>query len=197
MKTYLIRQTTFIVTFLLFLFSITYVSAATPAKQIGKTLPIQKPELQKMQHQTSQIPLNQPNMNSVALLVWANEAAVSTYSYNFVTYRKSLQDASDYFTQKGWKAFMNALKESRILDNVISKKLVVSAVATGAPIILTQGIIRKKYTWKVQIPMLVTYQSATQLKKQSLVVTMLISRTQKNIGNRSIGIYQFIATPKK
>lgn len=157
----------------------------------------QKQDPQKTLQQTMQIPLNQPNMKSVALLVWANEAAVSVFSYDFVTYRKSLQDASDYFTPDGWKAFMKSLKESRNLERVKSKKLVVSAVATGAPIILSQGIKGKKYTWTVQIPILVTYQSATELKNQNLVVTILISRTQKNIGKRGVGIVQFIGTPKK
>lgn len=140
------------------------------------------------------VPLDQPNLSSAALLQWANTAAVAVYNYNFINYRQALQEASDYFTPDGWAEFLNALNSSNNLKAVIEKKLIVSAVATGAPVILEQGPLVDRYAWKVQMPMLVTYQSASQFSQQSVVVTMLITRISTLSSARGIGIAQFIVS---
>lgn len=140
------------------------------------------------------VPLDQPNLSDAALLQWANTAAIAAYNYNFINYRQALQDASQYFTPEGWQAFLDALKSSNNLDAVIAKKLIVSAVATGAPVILEQGPLMGKYSWKVQMPMLVTYQSASQFSQQNVTVTMLIARVPTLTSVRGIGIAQFIVS---
>lgn len=139
------------------------------------------------------VPLDQPNISQSALLQWANTAAISAYTYNFVNYRQALQDAQAYFTPDGWSAFMEALTSSNNLTAVIAKKLVVSAVATGAPVILQQGILGGVYAWRVQMPMLVTYQSASQFSRQSIIVTMLVTRVSTLNSPQEIGIAQFVA----
>lgn len=139
------------------------------------------------------IPLDQPNVSQAALLQWANTAAVLAYTYNFVNYRQALQETAAYFTPDGWDAFIQALKNSNNLVAVQAKKLVVSAVATGAPIILQQGLLSGVYSWRVQIPMLVTYQSASQFSRQSITVTMLITRVSTLNSPQGIGIAQFVA----
>lgn len=142
---------------------------------------------------TPLVPLNQPNISQAALLQWANTAAISAYTYNFVNYRQALQAASASFTPDGWSAFMQALENSNNLNAVTAKKLVVSAVATGAPVILQQGVLNGAYAWRVQMPMLVTYQSASQFSRQSILVTMLITRIPTLNSPEGIGIAQFVA----
>lgn len=143
---------------------------------------------------TPMVALNQPNISPSALLQWANTAAIAAYTYNFVNYRQELQAASEFFTPQGWEDFMTALNNSNNLNAVISKKLVVSAVATGAPVVLQEGVLNDVYMWRVQMPMLVTYQSASQFSQQSVVVTMLISRISTLNSARGIGIAQFIVS---
>jgi intracellular multiplication protein IcmL len=142
---------------------------------------------------TPLIPLDQPNMPPSTLLQWANSAAIAAYTYNFVNYRQELQAASEFFTPQGWDQFTSALTASNNLSAVISKKLVVSAVATGAPVILDQGVINGVYTWRVQMPMLVTYQSASQLARQNITVTMVVERISTLNSARGIGISSFVA----
>jgi len=143
---------------------------------------------------TPLVPLDQPNLSTAALLQWANTAAVAVYNYNFINYRQALQEASEYFTPDGWREFLAALDSSNNLKAIIEKKLIVSAVATGAPVILEQGPLMDRYAWKVQMPMLVTYQSASQFSQQSVVVTMLITRVPSLSSARGIGIAQFIVS---
>jgi intracellular multiplication protein IcmL len=143
---------------------------------------------------TPMVSLDQPNISQSALLQWANTAAIAAYTYNFVNFRQELQAASEFFTPDGWKAFLDALNRSNNLSAVTTKKLVVSAVATGAPVILQEGILNGVYAWRVQMPMLVTYQSASQFSQQAVTVTMLINRIPTLNSARGIGIAQFVVS---
>jgi intracellular multiplication protein IcmL len=143
---------------------------------------------------TPMVPLDQPNISRSALVQWANTAAIAAYTYNFVNYRQELQAASEYFTPKAWQDFITELNNSNNLSAVISKKLIVSAVATGAPVVTQEGILDGVYMWRVVMPMLVTYQSASEFSQQPIMVNMLISRIPTLNSARGIGIAQFVVS---
>lgn len=144
---------------------------------------------------TPLFPLNEPNQSDSAILQWANQAAIAAFTYNFVNYRSELQASSGFFTPDGWDQFLTALQESNNLDAVKAKKLIVSAVATRAPIILQKGLLNGSYAWRVQMPLLVTYQSASEFSQQNNVVTMLITRISTLNSPRGVGISQFVVGP--
>lgn len=144
---------------------------------------------------TPLFPLDQPNQSESAVLQWANQAAIAAYSYNWLTYRKELQAASEFFTRSGWRDFLQGLQESNTLEAVTSKKLIVSAVATRAPIVLDKGILNGVYTWRVQMPLLVTFQSGSEFSQQNNMVTMTIVRVSTLNNPRGIGISQFLVAP--
>lgn len=143
------------------------------------------------------IPLNQPNLEDNAVLQWATEAAVASYTFNFVNYRKALQDVRIYFTQSGYQYFLKALKDSNNLDAVQNKKLVVSAAPTGAPTILQKriyddGSVAGVYGWTVQIPMAVSFSSANEEFRQDIVLDMLITRMSTLESPKGIGIASYV-----
>lgn len=141
---------------------------------------------------TPLFPLDKPNQSDSAVLQWANQAAIASYTYNFVNYREELKAASGYFTNSGWDQFKEALNNSGSLQVVRDKKLIVSAVATRAPIILQKGPLGGRYAWRVQMPLKVTYQSASTFRQIDSVVTLLITRVSTLNSVRGIGISQFI-----
>lgn len=140
-------------------------------------------------------PLSAPIVSPSALLEWATRAAVAAYTYNFVDYRKQLETASHFFTPNGWSNFEDELKKSRNLQTVIASKLVATAVATGAPVIEDRMVLFGKYTWKVSIPVLVKYDSASTNYTQPLIVKMIIQRVPVLNNERGIAISQFVASP--
>lgn len=144
---------------------------------------------------TPLFPLNEPNQSDSAVLQWANQAAIAAFTYNFVNYRDELQASSGFFTPQGWDQFLSALQQSNNLDAVKAKKLIVSAVATRAPVILQKGVLSGRYSWRVQMPILVTYQSASEFTQQNNVVTLLITRISTLNSPRGIGISQFVVGP--
>ncbi len=142
-------------------------------------------------------PLNQPVVAPSELLQWSAQAAVAAYTYNFVNYRQDLQRASEYFTPEGWNQFQQGLKDTRNLETVVAKKFVVTATPTGAPEIKDQGILNGRYAWRIQIPLLVTYEGATGERiQQPVIVTMMVTRVSTLDTPKGIAIAQFVASER-
>ncbi|MBI2790819.1 MAG: type IVB secretion system apparatus protein IcmL/DotI [Gammaproteobacteria bacterium] len=134
-------------------------------------------------------PLNQPNLTTSSLLDWVVEAGTTAYNFNFGNYDRALKDIKIYFTDAGYQNFLNALTAARTIDTVRTKQLVVAAIATDKPVILKEGPTTDGiYAWEVQLPMLVTYQSASDTRKQNIVLTMLIARRSTLESPKGIGI---------
>ena len=145
---------------------------------------------------TELFPLDKPNQSDSAIAQWANQAAIASFTYNFVNYRDELQASSQFFTPEGWDQFLSALQSSNNLEAVKTKKLIVSAVATRAPVILQKGVVYGgNFSWRVQMPILVTYQSASEFTQSNIIVTMLITRVSPLNYPRGIGISQYLAGP--
>ena len=135
--------------------------------------------------------IDQPVVSSAELFQWATISAITLNTYNFVNWRQVFQEASANFTPEGWKEFLNAFLISKTLDTVIERKLSVSAVAINAPVIKQKGMLNGVYKWKVQLPLLLTYESASKTTFQPVLVTMLITRTASADIFRGIAIEAF------
>lgn len=141
--------------------------------------------------------LSQPVVSPSELLQWSAQAAVAAYTYNFVNYRQELQRTSEFFTPEGWNQFQQGLKDTRNLETVVAKKLVVSATPTGAPEIKDQGILNGRYAWRIQIPLLVTYEGAAGERiQQPVLVTMVVTRVSTLDTPKGIAIAQFVASER-
>lgn len=144
------------------------------------------------------LPLDEPNLTTASVLQWVNIAVISVFTYDFVNYRQQLQAASQFFTPDGWQDFLGAIKSTQTLNDVIAKKLVVSAVATGAPVVLQEGNLQlgfeKRYAWRIRMPMLITYQNAAQVTQQNVVATILVVRVSTLDTPKGIGIAQLVVS---
>jgi intracellular multiplication protein IcmL len=139
------------------------------------------------------IPLDIPYVSQELLLSFADQAAVTAYSFDFLNYQQQLQQAKKYFTDVGFTNFMNALQASGNLKVIQDKHLVVKAVVTDVPVILKEGVLpgTNQYAWQVQIPMLVQYISASEKIQQPIVATILIVRVSTLETRQGIAIASF------
>jgi intracellular multiplication protein IcmL len=144
---------------------------------------------------TKLYPLSAPNLSDAAVLQWATRASLAAFSYNFVNFRSELQAASGFFTPSGWTQFLNALTESNNLEAVKSKKLVVSAVARRTPVIITKGIVNGNYSWVIEVPLLITYQSGSDYSQTRDTVSLTVQRVSTLNSPQGIGISQFVVIP--
>lgn len=139
------------------------------------------------------IALNEPNMNDAALVSWAARAASDVMTFGFHDYQRRLQEASSYFTRRGWQSFTEALERSRLMEGVTKAQRVVTAAPKSAPVIIQQGLVDGVYRWIVELPLIVTYQSGTAQQSDTVNVQLVIVRVSTLDSPSGVGIQQWIA----
>ena len=138
-------------------------------------------------------PLDDPVYSTADILSWSTNVAITAYTYDYINFRGDLQNVASSFTSDGWGMFLNALKNSRMLDTVMAQKLVMTASPTGAPVIQQQGIVNGRYSWKISIPMLVKLNGATMIS-QPVQVYMMLQRVALANNPKGIAINSFIVS---
>lgn len=126
---------------------------------------------------------------------WAEQAVLTIYSLDYVTWRQSLQSVEGYFTTRGYEDFLKALKASTNLEAIKNKRQIVSATITGISKITRAGQINanEPYSWDIQMPVTITYQNSTgETIKQNGTVLMLVERTSLLRYKDGIAIEQLV-----
>lgn len=137
------------------------------------------------------IPNEQPNLLPDTILRWASKAATVAYTFDFVNYNSQTAAVRPYFTEDGWQDYLNSVNS--LIKTIVQNQLFVNGVVAGAPVISNQGNIPGRgYVWRVQIPFLVTYQSANTTSKQRYFVIISIVKVPTNVNKQGIGIDQFV-----
>jgi len=145
------------------------------------------PNGQKMQL----VAFDEPNYLPNTLLTWASKAAVAAYTFDFVNYNKQIALARPYFTASGWGDYQGSVQG--LIADITKKQLFVNGVVSGSPVISNQGPLPGKgYVWRIQMPFLVTYQSAEAISKQNFLVIMTIVKVPTAVDPTGIGIDQFV-----
>lgn len=142
------------------------------------------------------VALSEPNLSTPALMSWVAQASTEVMTFGFNDYRRRLQEASRNFTRRGWESFTEALQRSRIIEMVEQNQQVVTAAPQGAPVVEQEGMVQGRYQWTVQLPMILTYQSGSKTRSDSLLVTLTIVRVPRLESPNGIGIEQWIAVPR-
>ncbi len=135
--------------------------------------------------------LSEPVITDKYLLRWAALATRAAYNLDFNNYKQQLKKMQPYFTTNGWNKFQEALKKAGLLNTVISKKLVMSSVVSGPPVILNQAVRHGRYTWRVELPLLVSFTSASRHQQNKLIITMNVSRVSTLQAPQGIQISDF------
>ena len=139
------------------------------------------------------VALNEPNLSTPALMSWAAQAATEVMTFGYHDYRRRLQEASRNFTRTGWASFTTALEKSRIMEMVDANQYVVTAAPTSAPVLLEEGVVDGRYQWRIEVPIVVTYQAGAQKRADNFILTLLVVRVSKLESPNGVGIEQWIA----
>lgn len=137
------------------------------------------------------LPYKEPNQLPDTILRWASKAATTAYTFDFVRYNSQIAAARPYFTENGWRGYINSV--SGLINRITQDQLFVNGVVSGTPVISNQGKLPGVgNTWRVQIPFLVTWQSANQTRKEDYTVILTIINVPTHVNPAGIGIDQFI-----
>lgn len=133
----------------------------------------------------------EPSLLSSTVIKWARKAAVAAYTFDFVNYNNQIAAVHPYFTEAGWADYKNSV--INLIGTITQNQLFVNGIVSGPPVISNQGDLPGRgYTWRVQMPFLVTYQSAESSSRQMFTVIMTIVRVPTEVNPAGIGIDQFV-----
>ena len=139
------------------------------------------------------VPVSSPFLTDGQITNFAVEAVTRALTMDFANWRSDLSGASAYFERpEGWNNFLDAIEDSGMLSYVREHRLVSSVVANGAVIIGTGLDERKRFSWVVQVPLTVTYESASEISRDNLVAEVTISRLPTWEAPEAVGITRII-----
>ncbi|HRE32140.1 MAG TPA: DotI/IcmL family type IV secretion protein, partial [Candidatus Berkiella sp.] len=123
------------------------------------------------------LPISQAMLASNEILSWSTESVLEICNYDYLNYQYVLRKIRPLFTAAGYESYLKALEDSKNLELVKSKKLFVSAVPTSEPFVSQEGVNEEGvYKWEVQVPVMVTYKSVTQLVQQQVNMSLDVVR---------------------
>lgn len=139
------------------------------------------------------IPLDRPVLSQQGLLTWASNTITEAMSLDFLEWRKKLEDLRPNFSSGAYTSFLSSLQSSGILDLIRDKRLSASAITTQAPVIIASGMVSGKATWRIEFPLLVSYESSIGVENtQHLLATVLVSRASTAKTPRGVVIEQVV-----
>lgn len=122
-------------------------------------------------------PLDSPVMSDSDLILWTVRSVCAVFAINFKDYRSQLNLASEHFTDRGWVAYASEFKRVGNFEKIRVSRLMGSAVPEKAPLINSQGVIGNLYTYKVEVPLVVTFENDNVTNPQHLIVSAVVIRT--------------------
>lgn len=135
--------------------------------------------------------LDLPGLTDQQLADWAMKAAREVMTFGHADYQQKLEAAQkNYFTQDGWKAFMEALDAARMLEAVTHEKQSVTAT-TGAATVVEKSVVGGRHRWVVEMPYALDFSGMTQ-DMTALRLRLVITRADKGTSPMGVGITQWL-----
>ena|GEM_PF-6421222 len=139
-------------------------------------------------------PITQAMLAVSDVLSWSTQSVLEIYNYDYLNYQYTLKRIKPLFTEAGYESYLKALEDSKNLELVKEKKLYVSAVPTGEPFVSKEGLSDEGvYKWEVQVPMMVTYKSTTQLVQQQVNMAIDVVRVKLSDARSGVAIHSITA----
>ena len=123
---------------------------------------------------------------------WAAMVVTRAMTLNFFEIQSQKKEVENFFTPQGWTGFQSAMMP--LEDMIKKKKLSMTSVLAGTPFITRKGITPSgDYGWKIQMPILLSFESPSEKVTQRQVVMVLIKRVpvDKSTGMRGIAVDSF------
>lgn len=142
------------------------------------------------------VALSSPYLTDGQVTNFAVEAVTGALTLDFANWRKDLTEASSYFERPdGWNSFLDAVRKSGMLNYIRERRLVSTIVANGAVIVGSGLDSHKRYSWTVQIPLNITYESASEISRDNLLAEVVVSRLPTWEAPKAVGITQIVVRP--
>lgn len=135
--------------------------------------------------------LERPNVTADSLIKWATLVATEIHTTDFQNYDANLQNISNSFTTDGYQSFLNILAETNVESDVKSKDIRITSIAINQAVMLME----QPNAWVIQVPLLISYQGASQSSTQKYVASNLyVINVPTDQAKTGIGVNKLIET---
>jgi hypothetical protein len=127
-------------------------------------------KLQKLLTDNQGFLIDQPkiNINSLGadqdnalVIYWVKQVVLAMFDYDYINYRRTLQDLRNYFAPGAHGLFIKALYQSKNLETIKNGMRTVRASIISEPVIKKVGIVNNHYAWQIFVPIDVYYENIT------------------------------------
>jgi intracellular multiplication protein IcmL len=139
--------------------------------------------------------LSEPYITEAWLLNWVSTTVTRSYRIDPQNYKAQVMEMAPDYTPEGLQQYIDSLKSSGTIKFITDNLLVSSAIPTGTPLVVERNVTPSGvYYWRIQMPILVEYRSATKSAQKRRVVEVVVVRRQTMDSPKGVGISQFVAT---
>lgn len=136
-------------------------------------------------------PLDKPSIETNELLNWITQGMMLANTFNYVDYPAVTETAKALYTKDGFESYLNGLKNSNLVSNVVQQKLVLKATPTDAPQLLLEKPFAGRYMWKIKIPMRFRYQNVTTDMSDLADITLVVMRVPTTQSPNGVSILKY------
>jgi hypothetical protein len=137
-----------------------------------------------------------PHRSETQIAEWVTGAVANALTFEGLDAAADMQVKSAYFSPAGLKQFQAFLEEHKLTKATQSKQYVVRAFVNGAPDILNEGAVDKRYRWLVDAPIMISimeaglddYRKAGQTASQEGKIQVQIGRVDKPLPSNPDGL---------
>ena len=142
------------------------------------------------------VALNQPNQSDAAVLQWATEAIIETFSFDAYDINYVLNKATqEYFTESGANALLNEVKNSGNFDAVVEQGLDVSLALEHSPFMVNkENLSNGLYAWNILAPAVITYRTGKNTFTNRVNIELQVSRRSLLENQSGLGINKILWT---
>lgn len=138
-------------------------------------------------------PLDEPYITQEGLVNWAAETVSRTFSLDFLRFKDTLMGVRENYTTAAFNELVGNLKSNGTLEMIKEKRLSASVALEKAPVISNSGIVAGVYTWKLEFPIIITYEgSQGAANAQHLVATVLVQRADTITNPKGVVVKQIL-----
>jgi intracellular multiplication protein IcmL len=134
------------------------------------------------------VDLGDPNVNNASLLAWASRAASDIMTFGFNDIGDRFAHSRTYFSQEGWDSFSEAMAKSGLLRNVTAVQQIVTSIPRDVPVLAGAMMRKGKYTWIVDVPLVMTIRAGSASASQIASVRMYIVKMPTTQNPTGVGI---------
>lgn len=141
------------------------------------------------------VPLSAPYQKPANVIQFAKDTLSRAFTLDFLNWRQQLEDSRGRYTRGGFKSYLDALKQSGVLELVKQRRMNMT-VTSGTGVLVSEGVENGVYVWVVEVPIEVKLTGQTsELPAQKFTATVRIERIPTLDSIEGIGTAQLITRP--